>query len=91
MLALLGVAGDTGTFVGAGRIAALLITGARHTALIIVHTTCGIHTLRHLTSSTIAACTLWRQLAVVAAVQSRTGGVLLICGEHSLKEKKKQG
>lgn len=77
-LALLGVARDAGTFIGAGRIAAQLITGPRHAALIVVYATCRIDTLRHLTGSTVATCTLWRQFAVVAAVQRSAGGILLI-------------
>lgn len=77
--ALLGVAGNAGALIGAGRIAALLVTSAGHTALIVVHATRRVRRLRHLPGGAVAAGTLRRQLAVVAAVESSAGDILFIC------------
>lgn len=79
MAALLGVAGNAGALIGAGRIAALLVTSAGHTALIVVHAARRVGRLRHLPGGTVAACTLRRQLAVVAAVERSAGDILFIC------------
>lgn len=78
-LAQLRVAGDAATFVGAGRIAAELITGPWHAALIVVHATCRVNGLGHLSGRTIATCTLRRQFAIVTAVEGSASGILLIC------------
>lgn len=77
--ALLGVAGDAGAFIGAGCIATLLITSAWHAALVVVDATSRVEGLGHLTGGTVATGTLWRQFAIVAAVERSAGDILFIC------------
>lgn len=75
------IAGDTGALVGAGRIAAHLVTGARFGALVVVHAAGGVRRLWHLILGAVAACPLRRQFAVEAAVQCCTSSVLFIYSE----------
>lgn len=61
-ISLLGIAGGTGTFIGAGCIMTLLITRTLHGALVEVHALRNID--RHLSRRTITCWTLGCQLAV---------------------------
>lgn len=79
MAAPLGVAGYAGAFVGAGRVATLLIASAGHTALVVVDATRRVSRLGHLPGGAVAACPMWRQLAIVAAVERSAGDILFIC------------
>jgi len=73
------IAGDAGALVGARRVAAHLVAGARLGALVVVHAAGGVRRLGHLVLGAVAACPLRGQLAVIAAVQRGAGSVLFIC------------